>query len=272
MGDCGVSAGDKVAVVPYWGCGQCVACRKGKPNCCTKISVVGVHAHGAMREYFLAPVDKLCVSKSLDLETLALVETLCIGGHAVARGTPIAGENVLVIGAGPIGMATAQFVKAEDTNVAIMDINDSRLEFVKKSGGVDHTINSMNVPDVATALTDLFDGELPTLVFDATGNLQCMQKAFEYVAHGGRLVFVGHTKEDVKFNNPLFHSREMTVMGSRNALPADFARVISLIEKGKVDVSSWITHRCTLDNFEESFMEWMKPETGVIKGIVKFEE
>jgi len=264
-----VQVGDQCSVVPYWGCGSCVACANGKPNCCESISVIGVHAHGAMQEYLAVPVDKLVPSKSLPLEQLALVESLCIGAHAVNRGQPRNGENVLVIGAGPIGMATAQFAKAEDTTVAIMDINDSRLNFAKGATGVDHTINSQTSDDVIAALKSAFGGQLPTLVFDATGNIHSMQNAFQMVAHGGKLVFVGHTKTKISFDNPLFHAREMTILGSRNALREDFSRVISLIEEKKVDISSWITHRCTLDTFEHDFLEWLKPETGVIKGIVK---
>jgi len=263
--------GDRCSVVPYWGCNQCVACRNGKSNCCEKISVIGVHRDGAMREYMEVPLDKLVPSKSLSLEQLALVETLCIGSHAVSRGAPVAGENALVVGAGPVGVGTAQFVKAAGCNVAVMDISKTRLEFVKTAADVQHTINSSEcgAESVVEAIKKVFGGELPTLVFDATGNLTSMQAAFQYPAHGGRLVFVGHTKQSVSFENPLFHARELTVMGSRNALPHDFAHTIGLIETGKVDTSVWISHRCTMDNYESSFMDWMKPETGVLKGIVQ---
>jgi 2-desacetyl-2-hydroxyethyl bacteriochlorophyllide A dehydrogenase len=263
-----LSVGDRCCVVPYWGCGTCVACRRGKTNCCTNISVLGVHAHGALREYFLAPASMVVASRSLPLEQLALVETLCIGAHAVFRGAPKPGDTALVIGAGPIGMATAQFAQAEGAKVAIMDINDARLEFVKSAVGIEHTINSMSCDDVKAEVEKIFGGELPTHVWDATGNIHSMKGAFNFVSHGGTLVFVGHTKERLAVENPLFHAREMTVMGSRNALPEDFARVVSLIEDGKVDVSPWITHRCTFDDFEESFKHWMTPEAKVIKGIV----
>jgi len=233
--------------------------------------VIGVHVDGAMREYFAVPVDKLVPSKVLPLEQLALVETLCIGGHAVARGSPEKGENVLVIGAGPIGMATSQFAKAEGCNVIVLDINESRLDFIKDSVGIEHTINIATCGDALQAVQDAFGGELPTIVFEATGNINSMKGAFNYVAHGGKLVFVGHTKEIISFENPLFHAREMTIMGSRNALPADFARVIALIKNGEINVAPWITHRCKFEEFEENFVEWMKPETGVIKGIVQME-
>ena len=207
--------GDKCSVVPYWECGKCVSCKWNKPNCCTSLSVIGVHADGGMKPFFVCPVNKLVKSEKLSLEQLALVETLCIGAHAVFRGTPRAGENCLVIGAGPVGMGTAQFAMAEGCKVAVMDINDQRLDFIKDKVGVEHTINARgegeNAPD--TKLAAIFDGELPTLVFEATGNIHSMKNAFNYVAHGGKLVFVGHTKDDISFNNPLFHSREMTVLG-----------------------------------------------------------
>lgn len=267
--DSGLKVGDRCAVVPYWGCGSCLACPLGKTNCCANISVIGVHAHGAMQEYIAVPVDKLAPSNELSLDQLALVETLCIGAHAVFRGQPRANENVLVIGSGPIGMGTAQFAKAEGANVAVMDISASRLEFIRKAVGIQNTINSADSQDTVELVKGAFKGELPTLVFDATGNLGSMQKAFTFAGHGGKLVFVGHTKEKVSFENPLFHARELTICASRNAVTEDFKRVIGLIERNEVDVTPWITHRCSYDNFEENFMHWMTPDSGVIKGIVQ---
>lgn len=266
-----LAVGDRCSVVPYWECGKCVACKWGKPNCCTSLSVIGVHADGAMQDQFCVPASKLVPSKTLSLEQLALVETLCIGAHAVYRGQPREGENALVLGAGPVGMGTAQFAQAAGCKVTVMDINDARLEFISKSVGVKSTVNA-TLPDAKEQVLAAFDGEFPTLVFDCTGNLKSMENAFNWVGHGGKLVFVGHTKLDVSFNNPLFHSHEMSVMASRNALASDFATVIKLIEDGKVDVTPWITHRCTLEEFEGTFMEWMKPETGVIKGIVSMND
>jgi threonine dehydrogenase-like Zn-dependent dehydrogenase len=112
------------------------------------------------------------------------------------------------------------------------------------------------------------DHHTRTLDPQRAGNIHSMKKSFEFVGHGGKLVFIGHTKLEVSYNNPLFHSREMTVMGSRNALGSDFKKTIKLIEEGTVDVTPWITHRCNYDDFEANFVEWLKPETGVIKAVV----
>jgi alcohol dehydrogenase len=106
-------------------------------------------------------------------------------------------------------------------------------------------------------------------VFDATGNTVSMCRSFHYVGHTGRLVFVGIVIDDVKFPDPLFHRRELTVFASRNALPRDFRRIIGLIEDGKIDTRPWITHRTAFADLIDNFPAYTKPATGVIKAIVE---
>jgi threonine dehydrogenase-like Zn-dependent dehydrogenase len=96
-----------------------------------------------------------------------------------------------------------------------------------------------------------------------------MMGAFQFPAHGGRLVFVGLFQGDVTFNDPNFHKRELTLLASRNALPGDFTRIIQLIEAGRIDTSPWITHRCSLGDVAREFPGWTKPEAGVIKAMIE---
>jgi 2-desacetyl-2-hydroxyethyl bacteriochlorophyllide A dehydrogenase len=262
-----VAPGDRCAVEPYLNCGKCIACRRGKGNCCTSLQVLGVHADGGHRERIVLPAAKLHASKKLTLDQLALVETLGIGAHAVDRAQIEAGETVLVIGTGPIGLAVIQFAHAADAQVIAMDVNDARLQFCRETLGVAHTVNA-TAPDVVAELQALTNGDLPTAVFDATGNPKSMMASFNYPAHGGRLVFVGLFQGDVTFNDPNFHKRELTLMGSRNARSADFPRIIELIESGKVDTTPWITHRAPFDAVPEQFPSWVKPETGVLKAMI----
>jgi 2-desacetyl-2-hydroxyethyl bacteriochlorophyllide A dehydrogenase len=263
-----VAPGDRCAVEPYLNCGKCIACRRGKGNCCTSLQVLGVHTDGGHRERIVVPAAKLHASKKLTLDQLALVETLGIGAHAVDRAQLEAGETVLVIGTGPIGLAVIQFAHAAGATVIAMDVNDARLAFCRETLGVAHTVNA-TVPDVVAELQNLTNGDLPTAVFDATGNPKSMMASFNYPAHGGRLVFVGLFQGDVTFNDPNFHKRELTLMGSRNARSADFPRIIALIESGKVDTTPWITHRAPFDAVPEQFPSWVKPETGVLKAIIE---
>ena len=99
-----ICPGDRCAIEPYLNCGKCIACRHGKTNCCASLQVLGVHTDGGMCERLIVPASKLHKSLTLTLDQLALVETLGIGAHAVDRAALMAGEVVLVIGAGPIGL------------------------------------------------------------------------------------------------------------------------------------------------------------------------
>jgi 2-desacetyl-2-hydroxyethyl bacteriochlorophyllide A dehydrogenase len=263
-----VQPGDRCSVEPYLNCQKCIACRRGKPNCCTSIQVLGVHADGGMREQFILPARKLHPSAVLTLDQLALVETLGIGAHAVQRTAVARDEFVLVIGAGPIGLAVTQFVIEAGAQVIVLDINDARLGFCRQALGAHHTINGAN-ENVVEALRALTSGDLPTAVFDATGSPRSMAAAFEYPAHGGRLTFVGLFQGDVTFNDPNFHRRELTLLASRNALPEDFTRIIRLIETGRIDTTPWITHRAAFADAAAVFPSWVKPETGVIKAMIE---
>ncbi len=181
-----LAVGDRCAVEPYLNCGRCGACRRGKTNCCERLQVLGVHVDGGMREFLVVPVHKLHKSETLPLAHLALVEMLCIGGHAVRRAQVEPGEQVLVIGAGPIGLSTIQFAQIAGAEVSVLELNPSRLAFCQEQLGVAHGLDGSQDP--VDALRARLDGELPTVVFDATGNAHSMQQAFQLVANGGRLV------------------------------------------------------------------------------------
>jgi 2-desacetyl-2-hydroxyethyl bacteriochlorophyllide A dehydrogenase len=263
-----VKPGDRCSVEPYLNCGRCIACRRGKPNCCVTLQVLGVHTDGGMREAFVVPSRKLHPSERLTLDQLALVETLGIGCHAVDRARVEAGESTLVIGAGPIGLAVVQFALEAGAQVIVLDINSKRLEFCREQLGAPHMINATR-QDPLEALKEITSGDLPTVVFDATGNPQSMRSAFGYPAHGGRLVFVGLFPGEVTFNDPNFHRRELTLLASRNARPEDFARIINLVEIGRIDTVPWITHRASFADAVTEFPRWIQPETGVIKAMIE---
>ncbi len=265
----GIKAGDRCSVEPYINCQECFACRRGGINCCEKLQVLGVHTDGGLRPEFIVPARKLHPSTKLSLDQLALVETLAIGCHAVNRAAVQAGEAVLVIGAGPIGLSTIEFVKLAGARTIVLDMQASRLDFCRQRMGIEHTVQFKGDGSEIEQLRALTDGALPTVVIDATGNNRSMSHALEYVAHTGRLVYVGITTDQVSFPHPLMHRREQTLYASRNALPADFDRIIQLIETGQLDTSPWITHRTPFAELIDNFPSYTKPETGVIKAIVE---
>ncbi len=261
-----VKIGDRCAVEPYLNCGQCIACRRGKSNCCVKLAVLGVHVDGGFCEYLILPQEKLHVSAKLSFEQLSLVETLGIGAHAVNRAQVTSDEWALVIGAGPIGLGVMQFARAAGARVIALDINPARLDFCRTQLGVDAAV--LAGEQAAAEVSSITNGDMPTVVFDATGNAGSMMGAFNLAASGGKLVFVGLFRGDVTFADPEFHRRELTLLGSRNAIGADFTRIIDLVERGVVDTRPWITHRASLWDIPEKMPQWLEPAAGVIKAVV----
>jgi len=258
--------GDQVGIIPYLQCGQCIACRKGKTNCCTKMKVLGVHQDGGMCEFIAVPVDHLLLTTGLTLDQTACLEPLSIGAHAVRRSELKMGEFVLVIGAGPIGLGVMAAAKLQEAKVIAMDINDERLLTAQTWGGADYTVNALEQPQ--EAIVQITGGDYPTVVFDASGNTRSMNSALNYLAHGGKLVFVGLVKDDISFPDPEFHKRETTIMGSRNATLEDFQWVMQALRNGTIDVSRFITHRIAFDETIGRFNDLLKPESKVIKAMI----
>lgn len=265
--EAGLVPGDQVAIIPYMYCGTCIACRNGKTNCCKSMQVFGVHIDGGMRERVSIPVTHLKRTEGLSLDQSALLEPFAIGAHAVRRANLMPGETVLVIGAGPIGLGVMAFSKYAGAKVIAMDVNKERLEFCRSWANVDHIVNALNGPK--EQLEVITNGDYPTVVFDATGNMNSMEGAFGYVAHGGSLVYVGLVKSEITFNDPEFHKREITLMGSRNTTLEDFDQVFDALKSGMIDIERFITHRASFDNMVGEFEGWLDPASKVIKVIVE---
>lgn len=262
-----VKVGDNCSVEPYQNTQQDQAVRRGFTNCGEHVSVLGVHQDGGMREYIKIPAKYLHKSDKLSYEQLALVEPLGIGCHAVNRAQLTAQDDVLVIGAGPIGLSAVQFSVAAGARTVVMDINEGRLDFASSIMPIAGTVVAGR-EDTEEQLRAYFDGDLPTVVFDATGNKESMSKALAYVASAGKVVFIGLFQGIFCFHDPYFHKKEMALMASRNALPADFKQIIAMIEAGKINTNAWITHRSSFEEMIQQFESWLKPESGVIKAVV----
>jgi|SRR5690625_3624000 len=264
----GLMKGDQVSVIPYIECGECIACRNELTNCCTNMKVMGVHIDGGMCEQISVPYDHLIQTNELTLDQTAILEPLSIGAHALRRSNMKRGEYVLVIGAGPVGLGVMTAAKQKGAYVIAMDVNEERLDFARKWAKVDFVI-STSKPSVEK-LMNITNGDMPTIVFDATGNRKSMMEAFQYPANGGKLVFVGLVKSNITFDNPLFHSKEIDLLASRNATKEDFDFVKKSMKDGYIDANSFITHRIHFDDLINEFETLLKPDAGVIKAMVHF--
>lgn len=261
-----LAVGDRVAVVPYLECGTCIACRRGRTNCCASLSVIGVHVDGGMQEYITHPASHVVKADGLSWEQIALVECLCIGAHAVERAGVRRGQDVVVVGAGPIGIGVMQFAKEAGGSVIAVDIDDARLSFCTDHIGVQAAVNASQDP--VRQVKDLTNGDFAPVVLDATGNPKAMAASLNFLAHSGTLVFVGVVKADIPISDPEFHKRETTLLSSRNATPQDFAHVIESLRSGSVSVDGCVTHSASMDEVADVFESWTKPESRVIKAMI----
>jgi len=264
-----VKPGDRCSVEPYMNCGECYACRRGSFNCCQSLQVIGVMMDGGLCESFLVRADKLHPSDKLSFDQLALVETLAIGCHANDRGAPQGGDHALIIGMGPIGLATLEFARLTDATISVMDMNPARLDFVRQNYGIENTVLFEGDGSEVERMKQITGGDMYHVITDATGNKHSMAGALSYIAPTGRLVYVGITTEEVSFRHPILHRPEASIIASRNALPPDFTRIIGLIEDGTINTDPWITHRTSFDGVLSDFESFTKPETGVIKAIIE---
>lgn len=262
------AVGQRVAINPYLACGACIACGNGKPNACVNIRVLGVHADGGMCERLAVPESAVIDATGLSLDQAAMIEFLAIGAHAVARGRVAAGQRVLVVGAGPIGVGVGLFARLAGAGVTLIDTRLARLDYARTRLGFEDTVAVDEA--LVAALAARTGGAMYDTVFDATGVLAAMTQSLAYVAHGGSLVLVGVAPGDLVFADPEFHKRETTLLASRNALAGDFAHVIAAIKAGTIPIDALHTDSFDADDMPERLPQLIAGADHVLKAIARF--
>ncbi len=255
----GLKAGDQCAVNPYVTCGVCVACRLGRSNCCARMSVIGVHTDGGMRDVIVLPEGLLYRCEKLAPAQIPLVETLSVGCHAVGRSGAQPDDRAIVIGAGPIGLSVIEFLRAAGADIAVVEKMPERLSFAASHYGLQRYY-----PSHAEARQE----EPSWLVFDCTGDRESMENAIQLLQQGGKLIFVGLVNEKVSLFDPDLHRREATILASRNSTPSEHHRVLDSMETGQIDVSGWPTELAGPEMMAERFPLWVRREAGIVKAVI----
>lgn len=261
--------GQIVAIEPYLWCGTCRACRRGRTNCCQTLQVLGVHRDGGFCEWLCVPERNVVPVGDLGLDAAAMVEFLAIGAHGVRRSGASPDDRVVVVGAGPIGLAAAIFAKVRGAHVSVVDLNPSRLAFAADRTGVD-AIHADGA-DLDARLSQATDGDLFDIVIDATGSSRAMETGFGYVGHGGRYVLLSIVRAAISFDDPEFHKRETSLLGSRNATRQDFEDVLAAIQAGRVPLAALATHRAGLSEAARLIPIWANPDNGTVKALIEID-
>jgi threonine dehydrogenase-like Zn-dependent dehydrogenase len=263
--------GMKTTVYPYRNCGECISCRKGKPNACFDNKTMGVRRPGAMTGFIAVPWQDLFVSEALSLSELALVEPLTVGFHAVDRGEVTAGEKVAVIGCGIVGLGAVAGAAARGAEVIAVDIEDGKIGLAQKAGAK-HGVNSATA-ELHEAMLEMTGGDGPDVIIEAVGSPATYRMAVEEVAFTGRVVYIGYGKAPVQYETRLFVQKELTIRGSRNCMKeVDFPAVMKHLEGGQFPVNEVISRRVSLDDAGAAMEEWNADPGAICKVMLELSE
>lgn len=249
----GLSVGMDVALSPYTSCGECAACRHGRPNACQFNHTLGVQRDGALTEFLVMPPEKLYPAK-LTSKELCLVEPLTVGFHAAARGRITTSDTMAVFGCGGVGLGVIAACCARGAKTIAVDVDDEKLELAGVIGAA-HTINNRR-DWLHEQLLDLTDGHGPDVIIEAVGSPATFRAAVEEVASAGRVVYIGYAKEPVSYETRLFVQKELDILGSRNAQPEDFRAVIQLLEAGKFPVDRAVSLIVPFEEAPVALQSW----------------
>lgn len=264
----GLREGMAVTANPYFNCGHCYPCEKGKVNCCESNQTMGVQRDGAFAEYIVMPMERIYDGKGLSCEQLALIEPFSISFHAINRGDVQRGDKVLVVGAGPIGIFAAIAAKMRGAEVYITDLLDQRLALAKEMGA-DGTVNcgSGNLHDYGMQVTHNHGFDV---CVEACGISSTFLACIDEACFGGKVVLIGNGKSDTTFNHSILLKKELSVYGSRNSVN-DFEPLIELVASGKVDVMKMVSAVYPLPKAADAFKALVDNKGDLAKVLIRFE-
>ncbi|MHA1670509.1 MAG: zinc-dependent alcohol dehydrogenase [Promethearchaeota archaeon] len=249
----GFNLGDRVTVEPSLVCNECYNCKIGRYNICSELRVIGCQGDGAMADFIIIPANKVVlIPDNLSLKHATLVEPIAVGVHAIKRGRNLFNKNVVIIGAGMIGLAVlVSVVKAGARCIIITDLSDERLELAKKLGAT-HTINALKINPVEKILLEQ-PPEGIDVVFECVGIEKSIRDAMDLIRKGGRVVVVGVFGDEVKINMANVQDREQEIIGSLMYTRRDFEEAVQMISNISFSPEIFITKTFPLEKPEEAF-------------------
>ena len=265
--DRGLKAGDIVTCNPYFNCGTCYSCERGFVNCCTDNQTMGVQRDGAFCEYISMPVERIYDGKGLSAQELALIEPFAISQHAVSRATIKETDNVLVIGAGPIGLFALLAAKQKCKKIVVADILDNRLELAKEYGA-DAVINTKN-QSLEDFTKEFTNGSGFDVCIEACGAPETFLGCIDNAAFAANIILIGNGKRETNFVHSIILKKELNIHGSRNALKDDFINLIDIVSNKKADPMKMVSGVYDMDNALDAFKALANNDGTLAKLLIK---
>lgn len=266
--DKGLKPGMLVTCNPYFNCGQCYSCQKGLVNACESNQTMGVQRDGAFYEYIKMPIERIYDASGLTPKQAALIEPFCIGWHGAKRGEVKSGDNVLVIGAGTIGVFTAIAAKAKGAKVYISDVIENKLKMVTEEFGFDGYILNDSKENFRKSVKNITNGNGFDVCLEAVGLSSTFQSCIDSACFGGKIVLIGVSKQKLDFDFTIIQKKELNIYGSRNALKEDFIDLIELVKKGNIKIDSVITHVYKFEDVKTAFKDFDNPKQEIMLKVL----
>ena len=267
--DLGLTQGMVVTCNPYFNCGDCYSCERGIVNACMDNQTMGCQRDGAFCEYITMPIERIYDGKGLDPKVLAIIEPFCISYHGVSQVKVHAGDKVLIVGAGTIGILAALAAKKKGAIVYMSDISDGKLKMAEEFG-IDGTILNDDEARFEQKVSDITNGNGFDITIEAVGCPSTFQNCIDATCFGGKMVLIGVGKQNLDFNFTLIQKKELQVFGSRNALKKDFTELIELVKEDSADLEKIITHTYDFMEAPKAFHDFANSKGDILKIIIDF--
>ena len=266
----GLKPGMIVTCNPYFNCGSCYSCRRGRVNCCENNRTMGCQRDGAFSEYITMPLERIYDGRGLSPKTLALIEPFCISYHGVQQADVQPGDRVLVMGAGTIGVLAAVAAKSKGAKVWIADVAEKKLRFAAERYGLEGTVLNDTPEHFAEQVKHITGGCGFDVTLEAVGLPVTFQRCIDAAAYCGRVVLIGIGKTNLDFNFTVIQKKELRICGSRNALKGDFEELIELVKNGGVDLDGIVTDVYPFCQAPEAFEAFSRCAGEKLKVLLDF--
>lgn len=265
----GLKQGDIVTCNPYFNCGKCYACNRGIVNACHDNQTMGVQRDGSFQEYITMPIERIIDGKGLSAKELALIEPFSISCHALSRAEINKGDNLLIMGAGPIGLFALIKAKSMGARVLIADMLTARLELAKEFGA-DCVVN-VKEKELHKACEEFTNHNGFDVCVEACGAPETFINCIEESAHGANIILIGNGKWETTFVHSIILKKELNIFGSRNAFTKDFEELINLVKSGNAHIDKMISGVYDIDNAKDAFEALSHNDGSLAKILINFE-
>jgi len=265
----GLTAGQRVAMLPISACGRCYPCSVGRANACDNFELIGIHVDGGLQELLRLPQEQVFGIDAADGALAALAEPVSVAVHAVRRARIQAGERVIVLGAGPIGQCVAVVALELGAKVLLIDLQDSRLELGRAIGA--ETLVWTDAAEVVARAREWGGPGGPPVGLDATGVPAAVRAMIDTVASAGRAVQVGMSTDEVSIRIGSLTEKELDLLGASCCDAADFAEAVAVVERNGPALSRLISHEFALAQAPEAMRFAMSNPTEVMKVVIRGE-